>query len=204
MKIEDKEEVYQRFIRQENHKKVVLQFYNSINAHNWDKVEELMHKDFPNPPQQFLDPEFLELRRKYMNLMQPYFETNNKKLAELGKDINITFKMPPTNLKEIIDIMKLEAKFENPSHKIFNIFAEDNIVIVISSWEFTEVTTHVTTEAISHSVLLLEDNKIRGIETSNDFLDILVQIGKIAYDENDEIKINAYLNNLKKLGIIKK
>lgn len=168
----------------------------------WDEIIELFHVDFFTPIPDFIDPEVEELKHNDRRFIRAFFTDNHKKLTELGRERNMEYVWPPTNKKELINIMKLEAEYEKVSIKVFNLVAENNIVFVTRSYKLTEVVTKTTTKQLVHDRFLMEDGKIRQTESYHDYLSILLQVGKVVYQENNQIKINNYLENLRKMGIL--
>ena len=195
-------EAYRLYLKQEHNKKIINQFYNYLNNEKWNEIIELFHEDFFTPIPDFIDPEVEELKHSGLQFIRTFFTDNHKKLTELGRKRNMEYIWPPTNKNELINIMKLEAEYEKVSINVFNLVAENNIVFVTRSYRLTEVVTKTTTNQLVHDRFLLEDGKIRQTESFYDSLSILLQVGKVTYQENNQIKINNYLENLRKIGIL--
>lgn len=202
MKITDKELIYQQYLDQENNKNVVRKFYDNLNNELWGEIIKLFHDNYFLSVDGFIDNELGELKNSNRKFVETFFEENHKKLSELGKSKNMKYVWPPTNTKELVDIMKLEAEFEKVSVKIFNIYADGNIVFVTRSYKLTEAVSKVTTNRIVHDRFLMEDGKIRQTESYHNHLSTLIEAGRVVFQQNDVIKVQNYLDNLKKLGII--
>jgi ketosteroid isomerase-like protein len=202
LNIEERELVYELYKKQKHNKEVVKQFYENLNRGQWEDIIKLFHEDFFIPVPDFINSEMLQLKNQDIEFAETFYNENHTRLTELGKLKNMSYIWPPTNKKELLDVMKLEAEYEKVSVKVFNIYAENDIVMVTRSYKITEIVSQVTTNRIVHDRFLMEDSKIRQTESFHDYLAILIQVGRIIHQEKNEIKVQNYLDNLKKLGII--
>lgn len=175
----------------DQHKELAIKFLKEVaEQRNVDLIEGIFHPDYDSRT-----------------------VIDDKKDRLLDSSVFNFYRDQDVAIKSGIDAMKARTTLFNnlveSEWYIKSILADEDTVMIKFLVKFTHIgkfmgfpPTNQTVELLGFYHFLFKDNRIINIDLMLDYLKFLQKIGLAIIQENDTEKINAYLENLRKLNII--
>ncbi|MHA2172109.1 MAG: nuclear transport factor 2 family protein [Candidatus Kariarchaeaceae archaeon] len=201
-----KEEAYKQYLQKEENKKIVANFWEFCNNKEFDKARLLL-SDTVQFDQDIFHPEvgrLMDIEEEFNRKIRGRNNDIIRKMVANDPEFDIEYSISSRVLgaDEIIQLIKMERKYEQKEIEILEIIADGDIVWVTAKMTVISLLINQKIEGLYHLKSIVKDGKITEYRPLFHHLGLFIQTGHVIINEGDRELIADYLDNLRSFGLL--